>query len=76
MNPDPTAPSRAVSSGSILFAILAFKLYNQKSEKMTIVMNGGKRFNKNEYLHFQSKPLMNLKIFANVHSLMNDTKFD
>ena len=25
------------------------------------------------YLHFRSKPLMNLKIFANVHSLMNDT---
>ena len=25
-----------------------------------------------EYLHFRSKPLMNLKIFATVHSLMND----
>ena len=25
------------------------------------------------YLHFQSKPLLNLKIFATVHSLMNDT---
>ena len=24
------------------------------------------------YLHFQSKPLINLKIFATVHSLMND----
>ena len=27
-----------------------------------------------EYLHFQSNPLMNLKIFATVHSLMNYTK--
>ena len=29
-----------------------------------------------EYLHFQSKPLMNLHNFATIHSLMNDTKFD
>ena len=29
-----------------------------------------------EYLHFDSKPLMNLYNFATVHSLMNDTKFD
>ena len=28
------------------------------------------------YLHFQSKPLMNLLNFATVHSLMNNTKFD
>ena len=27
-------------------------------------------------LHFQSQPLMNLRIFATVHSLINDTKFD
>ena len=26
-----------------------------------------------KYLHFRSKPLMNLKNFANVHSLMKDT---
>ena len=25
-----------------------------------------------EYFHFQSKPLMNLEIFATVHSLMKD----
>ena len=25
-----------------------------------------------QYLHFRSKPLLNLKIFATVHSLMND----
>ena len=30
----------------------------------------------NEYLYFQSKPSMNLLIFATVHSLINDTKFD
>ena len=29
-----------------------------------------------EYLHFQSKPLMNLQNFATVHSIMNDTKFN
>ena len=28
------------------------------------------------YLHFQSKPLMSLKNFVTVHSLINDTKFD
>ena len=28
------------------------------------------------YLHFQSKPLINLYIFATLHSLVNDTKFD
>ena len=29
-----------------------------------------------EYLHFQSKPLINHYIFATTHSLMTDTKFD
>ena len=32
------------------------------------------QLNSSIYLHFQSKPLMNLKIFATVHSLMNDIK--
>ena len=50
MNPDQTAPKRAVWSGPILFEILVIKAHEQQREQMTIAINSGKMVRVSEWV--------------------------